>query len=71
MNNNEKIALITESLNAETELTPETALDSLEEWDSMGKISLIAMLNKKFDILLNVEQITALKTVQDVLDKMA
>lgn len=70
MNENEKITMIADTLNTEAALVPETVLDTLDEWDSMGQISLIAMLNKKFDILLNVEQIAAMKTVRDILDKM-
>lgn len=44
---------------------------TLDEWDSMGVISTIAMLDKKYNKVLNAEQIDQLKTVQDIIDLMA
>lgn len=51
-------------------ISPEVALDNLEEWDSMGTIAIIAMLDKKYGIQLNAEQISSLKTVKDILNYM-
>ena len=42
------------------------ALDGVEGWDSMGVLLLIAELNERFDILLEEEQLSALKTVDDI-----
>ena len=52
-------------------IKPEAELKTLDEWDSMGVISTIAMLDKKFNKILNAEQIDQLKTVQDIMDLMA
>lgn len=65
-----KIHLITQALDAAGSLTPATELATLDEWDSMGQISIIAMLNKNFKSVLSAEQLATLKTVQDILDRM-
>lgn len=68
----EKLALIAETLDADiTNIKPEVELKTLDEWDSMGVISTIAMLDKKYNKVLNAEQIDRLKTVQDIIDLMA
>lgn len=67
MNNNENITLITRALDIEgRELFPETELASLDEWDSMGKVSIIALLNIR-----DVDEVKTLETVQDILDRMS
>ena len=72
MTHEEKLALIAETLDADkANIKPEVELKTLDEWDSMGVISTIAMLDKKYNKVLNAEQIDHLKTVQDILDLMA
>lgn len=67
----EKLKRIADALDAEESLIqPEVVLESLEEWDSMGTIAIIAMLDKKYGIQLKAEQIAALKTVDDILNYM-
>lgn len=67
----EKLALIADALDAEKELiTPEKTLEELEEWDSMGVIAVISMLDKKYKVQLKADQIKALKTVNDILEYM-
>lgn len=67
----EKLALIADALDADEELIkPETVLEELEEWDSMGVIAVISMLDKKYKIQLRADQIKSLKTVNDILDYM-
>ena len=51
-------------------IKPDAELKSIEEWDSMGVISTIAMLDRKFGKILSAEQIEELKTVQDILNLM-
>ena len=50
-------------------LKPETALDTLQ-WDSMAMLSLIALVNEKFNKRLNGLQLKSFKTIQDVLTVM-
>ena len=67
----EKLALIAEALDAEKELIKQqVALEELEEWDSMGIIAVISMLDKKYQVQLKADQIKALKTVNDILSYM-
>ena len=67
----EKLALIADALDAEKELiAPEKTLEELEEWDSMGVIAVISMLDKKYKVQLKADQIKALKTVNDILEYM-
>lgn len=71
MTQEEKIALLEETLELDGgTLTPETVLDSIEEYDSMAKLSLIVMMDDEFNKKLTGEQIREFVTVKDVLDFM-
>lgn len=66
-----KLGSIVEALDADEGMVkPETVLGTLDEWDSMGKIAIIAMLDKYYNIQINAAQISALKTVADILEYM-
>lgn len=68
----EKLELIAETIDADrANIKPETELCTLDEWDSMGVISTIAMLDRKFKKVLSAEEIEKLQKVQDILDRMA
>ena len=71
MTQEEKIALLEDMLELDGgTLTPETELSSIDEYDSMAKLSLIVMMDDEFGKKLTGEQIREFKTVQDVLDFM-
>lgn len=71
MTNEEKIALLEDMLELDGGvLNPETELSSIEEYDSMAKLSLIVMMDDEFGKKLTGEQIREFKTVQDILDFM-
>lgn len=66
-----KLDLIAETLDTDRDgLTLETDLSSLDEWDSMGVISTIAMLDRNYKKVLSAEQIENLTKVKDILDLM-
>ena len=66
-----KLELIEEVLDVEEgSLTAETPLDDVEEWDSIAKLSLIAMLDDEFGKTLTGKELKALKTVADILAYM-
>jgi acyl carrier protein len=68
MTNEEKIALIEETLDIESgSLNPETELSSVAEYDSMAKLSLIVLCDENFNKKLSGEQIRAFNTVSDIL----
>ncbi|WP_333788538.1 acyl carrier protein [Phascolarctobacterium faecium] len=71
MNLQEKLALIEEVLDVETgSLTPETLLAEVDEWDSIAALSLVVMLDEKFEKTVSGVQIKALASVNDILDYM-
>lgn len=71
MTKEEKIALLEDMLELENgALTAETELSSIDEYDSMAKLSLIVLMDDEFSKKLTGEQISAFKTVQDILDFM-
>ena len=64
MNLQEKLALIEEVLDVETgSLTPETLLAEVDEWDSIAALSLVVMLDEKFEKTVSGAQIKALESV--------
>lgn len=67
----EKLALIEEVLDVEEgSLSPETELADVDEWDSIAALSLIVMLDEKFEKTVSGAQIKALETVNDILAYM-
>lgn len=66
MDNNKKMELLTDLFEME-ELTPETQLAELENWDSMMKLSLIVMMDDELGKALSGEQISTFQTVQDIM----
>jgi len=67
----EKLQIIADALDTETtNVQPGVLLEDIEEWDSMGVISVISMLDKKFGVNLKVDEIAALQTVDDILEYM-
>lgn len=71
MTNEEKMAMLEEMLELEGgSLEPEMNLNSIEEYDSMAKLSLIVMMDEEFGKKLLGEQIQKFHTVKDILDFM-
>jgi len=71
MTQREKITMLEDLLELENgTLNAETELTSIEEYDSMTKLSLIVMMDDEFNKKLTGEQLLAFKTVQDILDFM-
>jgi acyl carrier protein len=71
MTQEEKIAMLEDMLEKDGgSLKPEMELGSIEEYDSMAKLSLIVMMDDEFGKKLTGEQISEFKTVRDILDFM-
>jgi acyl carrier protein len=68
MTDQEKISLLEDTfeINAGT-LKVETELDTVEEYDSMAKLSLIILSDEEFNKKLTGEQIRSFKTIGDIL----
>ncbi|WP_086306604.1 hypothetical protein [Campylobacter devanensis] len=65
-----KIAKFKDVIECDETLTPQTPLDSIAEWDSMGKISTIVMLADDYGYTLTYDELKELKIVGDILDLM-
>lgn len=71
MTQKEKIALLEDMLELDGgTLKPETILASIDEYDSMAKLSLIVLMDDEFSKKLTGEQIREFNTVQDILEFM-
>ena len=71
MTQEEKIALLEDMLELDGgTLKPEMELSSIEEYDSMAKLSLIVLMDDECGKKLTGEQIREFKTIQNILDFM-
>lgn len=71
MTNQQKLAEIADILEMEPEeLTPELVLNDLETWDSIAVLSVISIMNDKFNKFPNADEIRRYKTIGDLLDAM-
>lgn len=71
MTNEKKIELLEDMLELEPgTLTPETVLDTLEEWDSIALLSFIALVDDEFGKLVKGTVVREQKTVGDLLALM-
>ena len=71
MTQEEKITLLEDMLELEGgTLKPEMDLSSIDEYDSMAKLSLIVLMDDECGKKLTGEQIREFKTVQDILNFM-
>lgn len=71
MTNEKKIELIAEVMDVDPEkLTPETVLETMEEWDSIALISFIAMMDDEFEKIVKGSEIKEKKTVADLMAMM-
>ena len=65
----ERIAEIADILDVDEEcLSMDTMLDSLDEWDSITRLSLMIYFEEEVGKKVTGEQIKELKTVKDILD---
>ncbi|MGL4954357.1 MAG: acyl carrier protein [Cetobacterium sp.] len=52
----------------ELEITKETTARDIDDWDSFAQISLIVDIEKEFGVKFNLDEVTELKNVGDMLD---
>lgn len=71
MTEREKLALLEELFEMEEgDLTVDMALEDIDEYDSMTKLSLIVMMDEEFGVKLDSAAIKGFKTVLDILNMM-
>ena len=65
----EKIAMLGDVMDLdEGELKLDSVLAEFEEWDSLSKLSLIAMAKQDFGLVLTTDVIRTFDTVKDICD---
>ena len=71
MTDREKLAMLEETWEMdEDSLTAETVLADVDEYDSMGKLSLIVLMDDEFGVKLTGDMIKGFETVGDILKLM-
>ncbi|MGI6790323.1 acyl carrier protein [Aminivibrio sp.] len=67
----QKLQLLATTLESEPQnLRLDLPLDSLEEWDSLARISLIGMFSKSFGRKISADVLKSFVKVQDIVDEM-
>ena len=69
MSKEEFLVQMQDVLQTETELKTDTALDELEEWDSLSMMATMAFLDKNFGVKLKIADIKTLVTIGDIAAK--
>lgn len=71
MTREEKIETIADILELEEEeIKEDIILDDIETWDSVAVLSVISVINEKFDRFPLAEEIRAYRTVRDLMDAL-
>jgi acyl carrier protein len=71
MDENKKLSMLEDMLDMEEgSLTVDMQLGTIEEYDSMAKLALMALMKTEFDKYITVKEINKFVTVQDVLNYM-
>lgn len=58
---------IIDVLNIKKKIKPDTKLDSLREWDSMGSLSIIGLADSKYKKIINGDDLSRCITVSDII----
>ena len=49
-------------------LTDETCSDDIEDWDSLEQINLVVVIQDKFGIRFNIDEVNSMKNVGEMVD---
>ena len=60
------IEKMVDMLDSEEEITMETVLDELDEWDSLSFVSFLAMANAAYGKKLNASEVKSAETIADL-----
>ncbi len=71
MNDQEKLECIAESVEMDvSEINPDTVLAEMENWDSVAVLSIISVINEKFNKFPSAAEILKYTTVGDLMNAM-
>lgn len=66
MNKEEFLEAMVDVLQTEDEITMDTVLDNLEEWDSLSIMATMAFLDKNFGVKTSMKDYQNMKTIGDI-----
>lgn len=69
MNKEQFLEEMVEVLQTEDEITMDTVLEDLEEWDSLSIMSTMAFLDKNFGVKTTMKDYQNMKTIGDIARK--
>lgn len=69
MTNEEFLSKMQDVLQTEDELSLDTVLDDLEEWDSLSVMATMAFLDKDFGVKTTMKDYKSVKTIADIAQK--
>lgn len=70
MTKEEFLVQMQDVLQTEAELTMETALSELDEWDSLAMMATMAFLDKHFGVKVGIRDFKAMSTMGDIAAKV-
>jgi len=68
MTANEFLRLLADTLRTDEKIEVGTKRTDIKEWDSMGQISIMSMLEEKFGVTLEMEELVSLEGIQDIVN---
>lgn len=69
MNKEQFLEEMVEVLQTEDEITMDTVLEDLEEWDSLSIMSTMAFLDKNFGVKTTMKDYQNMQTIEDIAKK--
>lgn len=69
MNREQFLEEMVDVLQTEDEITMDTVLEDLEEWDSLSIMSTMAFLDKNFGVKTSMTDYKGMKTIEDIAKK--
>lgn len=70
MNKQDFISELQEELEFDTQLSEDTNLKDLDEWDSMAAMILIGYVSNNFDLTLTADDLKDITTVSSLIDRI-
>ena len=70
MNAEQFLEEMVEVLQTEEELTMDTLLEDLDEWDSLSVMATMAFLDKEFGVKTSLSDYKEMKTIEDIAKKV-
>lgn len=70
MNKEDFLRKLKETIDTDADITENTLLENIEEWDSLSIMSCVAFFDSEFNKRLTFKDMKELKTVSDIIEKL-